>query len=256
MKTILILIFFIAVTPFTTFSYGAVAIDTKDDEGLNQTLWLENGKMRVDSGEEEGYMLFNAKTNTMYIVDPEEKKVMDMSSFLTKSSAGKNRFKMKVKKRGKGPVIAGYSTSHYAFFANGKKCTDEYLSKKALNDVGSTTIFDALSKLGQMEGLPSESVDPCDSVDGSSGDLYKKYGFPLRIVNDDGSLDLEVIKISKKRKMPKGGFDLPAGYAVEDVGNIMQKAMQNMPSMKEMPRDIDPEVMERMMKEMMKQRGR
>jgi hypothetical protein len=121
MKKILILIFFIAVTPFTTFSYGAVAIDTKDDEGLNQTLWLENGKMRVDSGEEEGYMLFNAKTNKMYIVDPEEKKVMDMSSFLTKSSAGKNRFKMKVKKRGKGPVIAGYSTSHYAFFANGKK---------------------------------------------------------------------------------------------------------------------------------------
>ena len=43
---------------------------------------------------------------------------------------------------------------------------------------------------------------------------------------------------------------------MEDVGNMMQKAMQNMPSMKEMPRDIDPEVMEQMMKEMMKQRGR
>ena len=128
MKRIMIVLSLIIAVAAVSRSYGATVIESRDGQGEGQKIWIQGSKMRVESGSEQSYMLLDAENKKMYVVDPVEKTVMDMSSILQgKSSPGKERQSVTKQSRGKGPVIAGYATEHYQFLVNGTKCTDEYL---------------------------------------------------------------------------------------------------------------------------------
>ena len=262
MKKIFIVFFvFIAAASFATVSRAATLIESKDKEGGIQKMWIQGSKMRMDFSHEKGYSLFDAKARKMYVVNPNEKTIMDVSWTLEETkTSGKSKYKIKFTKKGSGPSIAGYATNHFEFFVNDNKCKDEFLSLKALNDIEAHEIFDAMPKQGPMdlEGMPPGMISPCDAVAASLGEQYKKYGFPLRIIDKTGTVDSEVTRISKNSPPPRGGFDPPSGYTVRKMGD-MNKMMREMPqkgdSMPEMPKDFDPEKMQKMMQEMMKQRG-
>jgi hypothetical protein len=261
MKRIMIVLSLIIAAAAVSRSYGATVIESRDGQGENQKIWIEGSKMRVESGSELSYMLLDADQKTMYVVDTKEKTVMDMSSILQgKSAPGKVKPSVTMQSRGKGPVIAGYATQHYQFLVNGTKCTDEYLSVQAMQDVESAEIFATMEQLGEMgmEVGAMANMDPCETVGLALQDIYGQYGFPLRIVDRYGSLDTEVLKIDTHATLPSGGFELPAGYPVKRFDEMMQQNMRDMemPSMQDMPQDFDPAEFERRMQEMMKQMGR
>lgn len=253
-----------------TQSQAATLIESKDGQGTIIKMWLEGSAMRVDIGNQSSYMLFDVKKKKMYAVDPAKREAMDMSHLFNednKNVPGTPEHEIQFDKQGKGPVIAGYDTVHYQSSVNGMKCTEEYLSKKAFDDIASLEVFEALSKMTQsaQSGMSMMGVgrqDPCDSAHGSAIELYQKYGYPLKLVKNDGSVNSEVIRILLRVKKAKKDFQVPDGYQVIDLGQMINEQMkylpqrgnnQAMPQMNRMDsQEMDPAEIQRMLEQMMK----
>jgi hypothetical protein len=267
-KTILI----VAAVGFlsVSLSQAAILIESKDSQGTITKMWLEGSSMRVDFDNQSSYMLFDVKKKKMYAVDPEKREAMDMSHLFNednKNVYGQPEYIISFDKQGKGPYIAGYDTVHYQSTVNGKKCTEEYLSKKAFDDIASLEVFEALSKMAQsaqsgMSMMGMGTQDPCDSAHASAIELYQKHGYPLKLVKKDGSLDSEVIKILLSVAKPKKDFQVPDGYQVTNLEQMMNEQMKYMPQggdPQAIPQregmgnqEMDPAEIQRMLKEMMK----
>lgn len=249
-------------------SYGATLIESKDDQGTVMKMWLEGSAMRIDIGNEPTYMLFDVKKKKMYAVDPAKREAMDMSHLFNEDNRnrpGQPAYTIQFEKQGKGPVIAGYDTVHYLTTVNGMKCSDEYLSKKAFDDVGSLEIFEALSTMAESAGtemdMGMETPDPCESGQANAMELYEKHGYPLKMVENDGSVDSEVIRIALKVAKPQKDFQVPDGYQVIDLEQMMNEQMKYMPqgeNPRGMPQmngmegqEVDPAEMQRMLEQMM-----
>jgi len=250
-------------------SHGATLVESKDDQGMVMKMWLDGSVMRIDIGNEPTYMLFDVKKKKMYAVDPAKREAMDMSNLFNednRNTTGQPAHTIQFEKQGKGPVIAGYDTVHYQATVNGMKCSDEYLSKKAFNDIGSLEIFEALSTMAESASMGMdmgmETPDPCESVQANAMEIYEKHGYPLKMVENDGSIDSEVIKISLKVAKPQKDFQVPDGYQIIDLGQMMNEQMKYMPqggNPRGMPQmngrdsqEMDPAEMQRMLEQMMK----
>jgi len=93
-------------------------------------------------------------------------------------------------------------------------------------------------------------------------ELYEKHGYPLKMVENDGSVDSEVIRISLKVAKPQKDFQVPDGYQVIDLGQMMNEQMKYMPQggdPRAMPQmngmdsqEMDPAEMQRVLEQMMK----
>jgi hypothetical protein len=254
-------IFLSIATFLATSSFAVTLVISKTEEGEIQQMWIEDSKMRVDMSEQTSYLLIDTKDKKMYAVDTAHKSVMDMSSSLNRKAgenAAKEKYKVTYESRGKGPEIAGYATRHYEFFVNGNKCSDEYLSEKAMSHMKADDFFESMSNLGamEMEGMPPEMIEPCMAAHAKSGEIYKKEGIPLKIVEADGATEYEVLKIDKNASLPEGGFDMPPGYPVQSLDAMLQESMKRMPQTGNMPENVDPKELQKMMEEMMKQMGK
>lgn len=265
-KTVLL----VAVVWFLSISssHGATLIESKDGQGAVTKMWVEGSAMRIDIGNQSSYLLFDVENKKMYTVDPAKREAMDMSHLFNddnKSIPDKPGNNIQFDKQGKGPDIAGYSTVHYQSSVNGMKCTEEYLSKKAFDDIDSLEVFEALSKMtesAEMEVGMMMAQDPCDSAHASSIKLYQKYGYPLKLMKNDGSVSSEVMKISLKVAKPQKDFQVPDGYQIVDLGQMISEQMkympqgnnpQGMPQMKGMgSQEVDPAEIQRMLEQMMK----
>jgi hypothetical protein len=232
--------------------FGATLIELTAGDGDQQKMWLEGHKMRVEVNAQPSYILMDTKNRKLYTVNTKEREAMDMSSIIGKNKGKKTQTtgqKASLVKKGKGPTIAGYSTVHYELLLGSHKCSDEYLSRKALADIATPEVFDALSQMSAATPMATEMMDPCDAASITLSSSYKRLGYPLRTLGADGKLEMEVKRIVKNAPAPPGGFTIPKGYKVTNFEQVMQRDMpQNMPE------GMDPADMERMMQEMMKQR--
>lgn len=161
---------------------------------------------------------------------------MDMSGFLAENTAPGAAVAVDVKlvRKGAGPAIAGYPTDHYVVTANGKRCGEEFLSNKAMDDLKATAVAsERFWQFGEesASGMGGARSDPCDLAGSQLGRSYRSSGIPLRVLGADGSLDMEVTRIVKNAAPPPGGFALPSGYAVIDMQQQMQDAMRQMQQM-------------------------
>ncbi len=233
---------------------AATLIETQDGEGMRQSMWIDGPRMRVEQTGASEYMLIDHQREKMYVVNPEANEVLDMSSMLAgKNSGAAPKIQAELKHKGGGPSIAGYPTEHYELIVNGQKCSDEYLSREALADTGAADLFDAMAKMtaGETVGAAAMMMDPCDLADLTLTDAYRERGMPMRVMDDDGMLNTEVVRIDKNAGTPQGGFDVPSGYEVVDFQQMMQQAMPP-GAMPGMPEGVTPEQMQQMMQEMMK----
>jgi len=202
---------------------AATLIEFLDSEGETSKMWIDGAKMRMDTS--EGYSLTDWKMRKMYFVSTEEGMVMDMSSFLATTPAkGETRKSVTAdaKKMGSGPEVAGYKTIHYKISVEGQHCMDVFLSARAMEDLAAKEVMQWMQELANM-GMEEEATrwsDPCDDAD--QGMDYVKLGFPMRTIQvDDGQTD-EVTAIVLNASLPEGGFDLPKGMQVMDMGQMMQ----------------------------------
>ena len=236
---------------------AATLVETKSDGGLTHRMWIEGARLRAEQTGEPGYVLIDAKQRSMVLVNTQEKEVVEMSGFLREGGGKPPSVSVKLNAKGAGPKVAGYATTHYEVLANGKKCSDEFLSKDALKAVDSSVLeaFDTFSGMGDMGPMMEQMIkqNPCLAAEAQLGAEYRKLGYPLKVIDADGRTTDEVTAIVEKAPLPAGGFDIPKGYRTVDAKKQMEEAMSNVPAMPQGQQGMDPEAMQRMLEQLQKQ---
>lgn len=211
---------------FLSMAEAATFIELRDDEGTIQRMWIEGGMLRVDADEMEGYAVVDMASGRMFMVNHEERLVIEMDPALPVSPADRQAPRSKpaeirLIKKGAGPKIAGYATEHYILTADGKTCGEEFVSRQALQDTGLQKL---LRNLAVMPGLePSGAgADPCENAEYYLEQELVTIGLPLRSIDRAGIIESEVSRIRKGAEIPEVGFDPPAGYSRMNFGDILQ----------------------------------
>jgi len=207
--------------------WAGTIIESRDLEGRINKLTVEGEKVRLETSE-TGYMLIDLKEKKFYTIEPNEQRIIDMSSFysmpIAQSQSGdRGKINVHFKKMGKGPNIAGYPTTHYKMMINEFVCADEYLSKEAytLSDV--KTLFRAYAHMSGREAAMGVSGDgdPCERLEFEmSEEQYEKLGIPMRTVARDGHTDHEVMTIKENATIAETLFNLPKSYTTLTVENL------------------------------------
>jgi len=172
-------------------------------------------------------MLVDLKKNTFYNIEPNEERIVDMSSFysipIAQIAGAEDRIAVHFKKVGKGPKIAGYNTTHYKMMINKFVCADEYLSRQAYAVADMKTLFKVYVHMSGREAAMGVSGDgdPCERVEFEMTETqYKKLGIPMRTVSRDGHTDHEIMAIKIDTKIAKKVFKLPESYTTLTVENL------------------------------------
>ena len=172
-------------------------------------------------------------------VDPSRNEVMQTS--LDRGGVAvtdSNGVDVRLKGKGKGPVIAGYKTKKYKFTANGQPCGMIYASKKLLKNSAVRRLFESMRTMQaqsrqMMQGMGG-FMDLCEQANLFLTDALEEVGVPLRIQGPDGRVESEVIEVVTKAKFPAGHYDAPAGMTRVEMQHTMPKTMEQMPNMDEL----------------------
>ncbi|MGE0082742.1 MAG: DUF4412 domain-containing protein [Thiohalomonadaceae bacterium] len=230
---------------------AAVTLIESTAEGEVSRFWVEGVRARIESRDQQGYMLMDLGKGTMLLVNHEDKQVVDMSRQLQRADGKKAGPAIKLVKKGNGPRIAGYDTQHYQLTADGQVCQDLYMSRKAYQDAKLEAYAKAFAKYVMV---PPVVLGPCDQAGLSVDRHLAEGGLPLRVVEEGEVMD-EVTRITPNAALPAGGFEPPAGYERVDMDVLMQEGMREMEEqMRRMQEGMTPEQrreMERMMQEFM-----
>ncbi len=261
MKTYVQFIGFFSMLLFQQLVVAATMIEIKQGDGAIEKIFIDGMKIRIDSPNEPGYVVIDGDKETMHVVSHENKQVIDMSNMINRNKSGKqSKLNVKFVSKGSGPKIAGYPTKHYTIMVNGKKCSDEFMSKEILKDMGVQKTIEKMSILFSGMGPPGmdmmSGMDACMRAETKIGAEYIKYGYPMRSLDANGTLESEVIKLSRNVEPPAGGFNFPKDYKVVNMGQMMQGILGMQPeAAQNLLPDMDPEKMKQMMEQMMKQMG-
>ena len=85
-----------------------------------------------------------------------------------------------------------------------------------------------------MAAAFDRNTDPCEQAEQNISKKINKVGAPLRMLDAGGKPVSEVTRIDKKAKLPANAFVIPADYKVQNTGQMMQEAQQQMPDMQKM----------------------
>ncbi len=232
---------------------AATLIESEDDQGGVQKMWVQGSKMRMETGNDKEYMLADYANKKVLIVDPAKKEMIDISHFMTETSDSAKGLKVRVKHEGGGPKVAGYATQKYTLMVNGRVCSKTLVSAKALKDSKLGPMLDAMGKI-EMNPMGSQNMSECDRADLVFSQRLKKLGMPLGTINKQGKIIEKVLRIVSDVKPPAGGFNPPSGYRSTTMQQKMQEAMgAGMPP--GAAGKMDP-AMKKAMEEMMRQQGR
>jgi len=209
----------------STLADAAALIEQRDGEAT-ALMYIEGGKMRIETRGQPEYALMDLKSRSMFLVNPTEKRALDMSAGF-RQKAGEAGVKAAVdarlEKKGAGPEIAGYATEHYVLIANGKKCQDIYASRQAFRDSGWAELWDDFGKA--FKEMSTGGEDPCDIADETVVDPAK-VGWPLKTITADGDV-METVRIENNVATPAGGFDVPVGYHVISLQDMVSEMIRN-----------------------------
>jgi hypothetical protein len=206
---------------------AATLIEVKTAEG-QANVYRDGTRSRMDTAN-GSYMLVDSQAETMFVVMPKERRVMDMSQMLkTAPPAGKGGpVKVIFKKEGSGPRIAGYKTTQYRYAADGKVCGTVLASEQALEDSGLQEAFDTMQRMGARADAIimafNAHTDPCQRVATRFSDHAQKIGIPMRITLGNDQLVSEIVRIEKDARLPPDAFAIPAGYQVQNTGQLLQQ---------------------------------
>jgi hypothetical protein len=223
---------------------AATLIEIKGGGELTK-IYQEGPMSRMEMPGNRGYMVIDSAQQTMYMVMPAQRMVMDMSDTLKNSPGADSGVKVNISKQGSGPRVAGYKTTRYSYSANSKNCGTLFTSADAMEDTGISEVFDMMERMSsQAEAMMSafnQNVDPCARSSSQLTNRLKDIGAPLRVIDVKGTVVSEVMRIDRKAKLPANAFTIPADYQVQNTHKMMQgvqQQMQNMPNMQEMMKQM------------------
>ncbi len=234
---------FMLLTVLGTVALADTVIKDKTPDGGEGTISIHDGWARMDSDQSQEYQIWDLNKGVLYAVSPAERRIMEMKPGEHQGAQPGVAVKLEMKKVGKGPKIAGYSTEEYLVMANGKQCGKEYISKRAAKNADIQHLLDNTSKLADLAMMPRammgmSNTDPCVLADMDKSDHFKKLGIPLKSIDADGQVDNEIVSIDTKAKLDAKLFALPSDYERTNMQKMMGEAMQQM---QQMMQNVPPE---------------
>lgn len=207
-------------------------IESRDDVGGSSTVKIAATHVRIDSGDDSGYMLIDMKNNKVYSVSNDDHMVIDASTPANMGPADMEQTDIphttpSITKVGKGPRIAGYATVHYKVSVGDQHCFDEYLAAKPLNNKDVKHFTEMMSRWsGQQRkyaGSMFEDEDECDAAETIVTDQYSKLGIPMRTMDSAGTVVHEITRIQTGVSFPSSVFTPPKEYPVVTQQELMKR---------------------------------
>ena len=256
-------------------------ITLKDTRGGISKITSDGKKARMDDQDNPTYAVAHYQSGEFFVVNPDRKEVMNMDMKAmpepTNTAETGSQVVISLDKKGKGPKIAGYKTKEYELTANDQYCGTIFGSKKLLKKKGVSELFEFMNQMRRqtmkMTGAFRATIDVCEQALQDLSLSFRKTGAPMRMLDAQGGIESEVIKVKTGKKIDDDYYDIPADYAVVSVTDqmkaanaqsqqMMEQMGQNMPNMEELMKqmqgqdgEIPPEAMEQLkqMQEMLKQ---
>ena len=205
--------------------WAGTKIESRDLEGHVNTITVDGNKIRQELNESD-YKLIDLDKNKYYTVVPNEKRIIDMSSFYANplvQSNTEDRVSLHFKKVGRGPRVAGFKTTRYKMMINDFVCAEVYLSSQvyAIEDI--KTLVKAFTRMAGREAAMGVSGDgdPCERAEFEMTEKqYLKLGVPMKTISRDGHTDHEVLKIITDTTISKKSFKLPKSYDILSVETL------------------------------------
>jgi len=254
-------------------SGGALAdvqITIKGDKGRIST-FSSNGKMaRIEDKQMPGYVIIDHASGEFNMVDTERGEIMRTRIDKGGVAANDSKISVSLKDKGGGQKIAGYSTRKFEMIANGENCGTIYASSELLKNNEIRAIFESMRSMQQfsrnMTGGMGGIMSVCQQANMQLADMIESSGGPMRVLDQSGKLQSEVVAVDTKKKFATSHYALPSGMKVVDMSDKMNQAeqetqqmMENMPDMGELMKQIQQgggqmtEEMQQQMQQMMKQ---
>lgn len=261
---------------FSSAVMAATLIDVTNEDGGQTQVMMDGNKSRLNMGEGEGYVLIDYSKQSMLVVIPEKKQILDMSGDMP-SMGGRPapRLKTELVSNGNGPTIAGYSTKKYMLKAEGKVCGTLFGSKAAMETTGIARLFESMKTMAEKQraamGGYAAMIDVCTRANMEFASQGQRVGVPMRMLDARGKITSEIKSIKTNVSLPANAFAIPQGYKtvtmsdqMKGVSQAVSKAQKQAPNMQQMMQQmqqsgrVPPEAMEQMKRyqEMMQQQGR
>ncbi len=254
------------VWPVAAQAQSGVLIEMIEREGARVTLTLQGSQARIESLGEP-WMLIDWSRNTFHVVDEQERQIIDLSQMVGRPAPALSPEAVgaRLVARGAGPQVAGYPTERHAVMVGATHCEDVYASPRLMQEAGLQPLGEALLQMervfGADEALLGVPDDPCTQANRALGSALYALGFPMRVVAADGLVENEVVRVERGAELPGDHFDLPQGYQVVRMDQLLEQQRQMQQElMRRLPEEgIDDETrrqLEAFMREMEQQRQR
>ena len=192
------------------------------------TLYVQDNKLKqVDkSGQNQPTVIFDLGANNITLVNNEnqvyiqltiEEHLKSFKAMMQQTKEGENAPKnLTLEKSDESVKIAGYSTTKYTIFENGKLATEYWVSSEPgfNNEIN----FEKMAKLMNDVKNISQSVGGSGSISDQEYQIFREIyqtGYPLKTIyhsEDDSPVVIEEILSVQKKDLPPSEFQPPAGY--------------------------------------------
>lgn len=221
-------------------AWADVQVKFRDMTGKTSTMRSNGQKVRINGGKMPGYVIIDNATGEVFVVDKKRKEIIRATPVEIDNPEPDDDLVVSLKARGSGEKIAGYRTGRFDLIANGVHCGTVFGSSELMKVRELQRMFEAMrgmhkltsGMMGGMRGLLSE----CQRASTRLADLVDTSGFVLRVIDDKGDLQFEVVSVRTDRKVAEDHYELPQGMKVVDMNEKMnqsmqqgQQAMENMP---------------------------
>ena len=225
-----------------------IMMTISDGEGRTSDISSDGQRARIQEQGDASYVVIDYTNREMLMVDTKRNEVMRMN--LGKGGVGGGvGIDVQLKKKGGGPVIAGYGTKKYNFTANGEKCGTVYASKKLLKNREVRSLFESMramqSQSQRMMQQMGGFLSLCQQANMSLTDALEEVGVPMRIIERDGKVTSDVVKVDTDANYPSSHYEAPAGMTEVDMQQQMQESMQQTDQMMQQMPDMN-ELMQQM----------
>lgn len=195
---------------------AATVMETREPGGGIAKMTVEGRYARMQS-EEHNYVLIDLTQGKFYGVDLGARHIIDMSAPPPPDPNFKPEQRPAVHAvlvdKGEGPIIAGFPTRHYQITAEGRICSDTFLSAQAMEEGDMRGFMEGFQRFYQQQKeayvQAGADYDACEEAQDVAWDKYLEYGMPLKTVDLDGYMRQEVVALRTGVSVEKGYFDLP-----------------------------------------------
>ncbi len=259
-------------------AHAAVVIETttaNPQGSQKQKVIIDDKNARIEAGaDNQQFMLVSFGDKKSYMINIKQKQALDMTppaappaDFLKHLQSQQPQnvpdAKVELVKKGDGPEIAGYTTTHYQIIANGTVCSNEFLADKALQNPHIKAFADYMQSMKEdrkkaMGDFAPKSPEPCVQAAEKLGEQVMKLGLSMRSTDHENKVRQEVLSIKTDEKVEHAQFKVPEGFEIMTPQQMFQRAMQQgmqgmqPPQSMEGGMQLNPEQQKKMQEEFMK----